>query len=93
MRGTEALLRLLRGDPTVAGKGEWESGWQFPREDKEPEHELVFGLGPAGTADGVGRTLRGSASSLVTLVRGSAAGRTGLPRCPSPASKGTAPRT
>ncbi|HWT91776.1 MAG TPA: exodeoxyribonuclease V subunit gamma, partial [Solirubrobacteraceae bacterium] len=31
------------GDPTVAGKGEWESGWQFPREDREPEHELVLG--------------------------------------------------
>lgn len=31
------------GDPTVAGKGEWESGWQYPREDREPEHELVLG--------------------------------------------------
>ena len=32
-------------DAVKAATEEWESGWNFPREDKEPEHELVFGEG------------------------------------------------
>jgi exodeoxyribonuclease V gamma subunit len=33
------------GDPVKAAVAEWESDWNFPREDKDPEHELVFGAG------------------------------------------------
>jgi exodeoxyribonuclease V gamma subunit len=37
---------LHRGaDPVKAAVEEWESGWDFPKEDKEPEHKLVFGEG------------------------------------------------
>ena len=30
-------------DAVAAARAEWESGWAFPREDAEPEHQLVFG--------------------------------------------------
>jgi exodeoxyribonuclease V gamma subunit len=37
---------LRNGDDAVkAGTGEWQTEWSFPREDEEPEHELVFGKG------------------------------------------------
>jgi exodeoxyribonuclease V gamma subunit len=33
-----------RGENAVAAaRAEWESGWAFPREDAEPEHQLVLG--------------------------------------------------
>jgi exodeoxyribonuclease V gamma subunit len=30
-------------DPRKAGRGAWESGWAFSKEDAEPEHQLVLG--------------------------------------------------
>jgi exodeoxyribonuclease V gamma subunit len=30
-------------DARKAGREEWESGWAFPKEDAEPEHQLVLG--------------------------------------------------
>ncbi len=30
-------------DAEKAARGAWESGWAFPREDAEPDHQLVFG--------------------------------------------------
>jgi exodeoxyribonuclease V gamma subunit len=30
-------------DAVKAGREEWESGWAFPKEDAEPEHQLAFG--------------------------------------------------
>jgi exodeoxyribonuclease V gamma subunit len=30
-------------DPEKAARAAWESGWAFPREDAEPDHQLVFG--------------------------------------------------
>jgi exodeoxyribonuclease V gamma subunit len=30
-------------DAVKAAAKEWESGWSFPREDAEPEHQLVLG--------------------------------------------------
>jgi exodeoxyribonuclease V gamma subunit len=30
-------------DPVAAAREEWESGWNYPREDAEPEHVLVLG--------------------------------------------------
>ena len=31
------------GDAVKAARAAWESGWSFPREDAEPEHQLVLG--------------------------------------------------
>jgi exodeoxyribonuclease V gamma subunit len=31
------------GDPIKAGAQEWETQWNFPREDQDPEHRLAFG--------------------------------------------------
>ena len=33
------------GDPVKDATKKWESGWDFSKEDQEPEHELVFGAG------------------------------------------------
>jgi exodeoxyribonuclease V gamma subunit len=30
-------------DAAKAARGAWESGWAYPREDADPEHQLVFG--------------------------------------------------
>jgi exodeoxyribonuclease V gamma subunit len=30
-------------DPAEAACGRWESGWNFDREDREPEHQMAFG--------------------------------------------------
>ncbi len=34
---------LERTDPERAAASEWASGYNFPKEDKEPEHMLVLG--------------------------------------------------
>lgn len=31
------------GDPVAAGRAVWESEWNFDKEDKEPDHQLVLG--------------------------------------------------
>jgi exodeoxyribonuclease V gamma subunit len=31
------------GDPIAAGRDEWTSAWNFDKEDKEPDHQLVLG--------------------------------------------------
>jgi len=38
-----AAARADGQDAEAAARTAWESGWKFPREDAEPEHELVFG--------------------------------------------------
>jgi exodeoxyribonuclease V gamma subunit len=40
-----AYARALKagGDPVKAATQEWESGWRFPKEDQELEHQLVLG--------------------------------------------------
>jgi exodeoxyribonuclease V gamma subunit len=40
-----AFAHALRsgGDAVKAATREWKTEWSFPREDEEPEHELVFG--------------------------------------------------
>jgi exodeoxyribonuclease V gamma subunit len=40
-----AYARALKagGDPVKAATSEWESGWRFPKEDQELEHQLVLG--------------------------------------------------
>src|SRR5215213_9525323 len=40
-----AYAQALRGggDAVKAATREWKTEWSFPREDEEPEHELVFG--------------------------------------------------
>jgi len=38
-----AAARQAGEDAEKAARGAWESGWAFPREDAEPEHQLVFG--------------------------------------------------
>jgi exodeoxyribonuclease V gamma subunit len=42
-----AYAQALRSgsDAVKAATGEWQTEWSFPREDEEPEHELVFGKG------------------------------------------------
>ncbi len=55
------------GDPVAAARTEWESGWSYPREDCDLEHQLVFGgqvtleelmaLAPGETEAGAGWTL------------------------------------
>jgi exodeoxyribonuclease V gamma subunit len=38
-----ATARRAGADAEKAARGAWESAWSFPREDAEPEHQLVFG--------------------------------------------------
>ena len=38
-----AQAAAQRGDAEAAGRQAWESGWNFDREDKELEHQLVLG--------------------------------------------------
>jgi exodeoxyribonuclease V gamma subunit len=38
-----AGARAAGEDAVAAARDAWESGWAYPREDAEPEHQLVFG--------------------------------------------------
>jgi exodeoxyribonuclease V gamma subunit len=38
-----AEASLAGGDAVAAGRSMWESGWDYDKEDKEPEHLLVLG--------------------------------------------------
>jgi len=38
-----AAAAAAGGDPEAAGRRAWESGWRFPSEDADLEHQLVFG--------------------------------------------------
>ena len=38
-----AAAREAGDDAEKAARAQWESGWAFPREDAEPDHQLVFG--------------------------------------------------
>jgi len=42
---TSAAYAQALVDPIKDATKEWESDWDYPKEDKEPEHELVFGKG------------------------------------------------
>ena len=59
-------------DPAKAAAGEWETDWRFPKEDSEPEHQLVLG-GIVSVAD--------------LLARGPAAGEFGAGWDPSENSR------
>ena len=41
--GSLTLAASLGGDPVRAGRGEWESGYNFDREDRDEEHQRVLG--------------------------------------------------